>query len=105
VPSLIPNKKKPKRILIFSILIIATLFIGITVYSYYYGLTEIDLFSANLSFECPDQEILLSGQKIQSPILGSGLTALVQEDFLRDHAFTISLLEPSPQAINPTLRC
>jgi hypothetical protein len=99
------NNKRPKWIDIIPLIIIASLFIGITAYSHYYGLTEIDLFSSNLSFENPDQEILLSGQKNQSKIMGSGLPALLQKGFLMKQFFNTPLLENLPETNNPTLRC
>ncbi len=99
------NKKGIKRIQFFPIILFVSFFIGVTIYSHYYGLSEIDVFSSNLSFENPDQEILLSGQKNLSKILGPGLPAIIQKHILMKRFFNAPLLEFLPETINPTLRC
>ncbi len=68
-----------KKILPLGVFIALFLLIGVNTYSYYYQTAEADFLCFSLSFENPDFETLLAGQKNYSLQFWSGLLASFQE--------------------------
>jgi hypothetical protein len=99
------RKKRLKNILPLVVLIAIFLLIGVNTYSYYYQTAEADFLCSSLSFENPDLETILAGQKNHSIQIRSSLLAAFQEGVLGQEIFKSPFQKIYPEINDPVLRC
>jgi hypothetical protein len=98
-------ERRPVRI---SLVIMICLFLSLSsVYLHCCNLAGANLFSADLSFESPDEEDLLAGQQNESKVFVSSVfpTVFVLGANLLEELFPFSFLTPSPDQKTLILLC
>jgi hypothetical protein len=97
--------KKPKKVLLLTVFVVSSLFLGTSTYLNYYGLMEADILASNLSFENPDLENLLADHKNHlNPIPLSASDSDPTENISENH-YLAFLPRTSLDKKNPILRC
>jgi hypothetical protein len=99
------GKKSPKRVRSTLVIAFSFLFLGITAFVHYAGLTEADFLSATLSYENPDAGYLWPGKKSLSNLFGSNLGFLLIEFIGRGHSLYFPFQAIPPTKENPILLC
>jgi hypothetical protein len=97
--------KKPKKVLILTVVVVISLFLGTSTYLKYYGLLEADILASNLSFENPDLENLFADHKNQMNLIPPSASDNTQTGNISENHFYCFLPKPSLDRKNPVLRC
>jgi|GEM_PF-6160792 hypothetical protein len=97
--------KKPKKILLLTVIVVISLFLGTSIYLNYYGLLEADILASDLSFENPDLENLLADHKNQLNLVPLSTSDNNPAGNISENHFCTFLPRNSIDKKNPVLRC
>ncbi len=98
-------KKKPKKVALLTMVVALSLFLGISTYLNYYGLSEADILATNLSFENPDLENLFVDHKNQLNLIPPYASENTPAGTFSEKFFCYFFPRTSHDKKNPVLRC
>jgi hypothetical protein len=98
-------EKKPNKLLLLTVFVVISLFLGTSTYLNYYGLSEADILASNLSYENPDLENLLADHKNQFNLIPLSASDNTPAGNLSENHFCTLLPRTSLDRKNPVLRC
>jgi hypothetical protein len=97
--------KKPKKVLLLTVVVVISLFLGTSTYLNYYGLSEADILAANLSFENPDLDNPFGDHKNQMILIPPSSSDNTPAGNSSETHFCNFLHRTSLDKKNPVLRC
>ena len=97
--------KRPKKILLLTVVVVISLFLGTSTYLNYYGLLESDILASNLSFENPDLENLFADHKNQLVPIPPSASNNTPAENISENYFYYFLPRTALDKKNPVLRC